>query len=264
MDDPCFRVSRGRFESVSRTRLPPPLPPETRTVGQLVAEALKLYASRFWPSLSLGIGPALLGVAAAELDGPARAAIVVGVGPLLLAAAYAGALALVRPVGRGRSAATALAIGYAAFLPVCVSRLWIFPGIYLLALAWLAWIGMGVPAALVERRSLPDALRRGTELARADFVHALGSLATLAITIFLTGLVLFFSLRELSDQALRIAGLLALLVLAPIFVLGAAVLYLDQEARVESASRPRRNRDADLHPAVEPDGPRRPDAEVEP
>jgi hypothetical protein len=248
---------------VARTPLPPPLPPETRTVGQLVAEALKLYAARFWPSLSLGIGPALLGVAAAELGDPARAAVVVAIGPLLLASSSAGALALIRPTARGRHLATALAIGFVAFLPVCISRLWIFPGIYLLALAWLAWLGMGVPAALVERRDLAPAVRRATQLAKADYVHALGSLATLAITIFLTGLVLFFSLRELSDQAIRVAGLLALLVLAPVFVLGMAVLYVDQEARVESGPRPRRKRDADLHPAVESDGPGRPDAEVE-
>ena len=174
-------------------------------------------------------------------------------GPLLLAGSYAGAVALVRPIGRGRSVAIALAIGFAAFLPLCISRLWIFPGIYLVALGWLALVGLGVPAALVENRGLVASVRRGIQLARADYVHALGSLATLAITIFLTGLVLFFSIRELSDQALRVAGLLALVVLAPIFVLGAAVLYVDQEARVESSPRPRRKRDADLHSAFEPD-----------
>ena len=245
------------------SQLPPPLPPETRTVGQLVAEALKLYAARFWPSLSLGVGPAVLGVAGAELDDGARAAIVVGLGPLLLASSYAGAVALLRPIARGRFVANALAAGYIAFLPICVSRLWIFPGIYLVALGWLALVGLAVPAALVERRGFVAALRRGVQLARADYVHALGSLATLAITIFLTGLVLFFSLRELSDQALRVAGLLALLVLAPIFVLGAAILYVDQEARVESGPRTRRKRDADLHPALEPDRPGRSDVEVE-
>ena len=234
-------------------QLPPPLPPETRTVGQLVAEALKLYGARFWPSLALGIGPAVVGVADAELEGAARIAIVLAAGPLLLAGSYAGAVALVRPIGRGRSVAIALAIGFAAFLPLCISRLWIFPGIYLVALGWLALVGLGVPAALVENRGLVASVRRGIELARADYVHALGSLATLAITIFLTGLVLFFSIRELGDQALRVAGLLALVVLAPIFVLGAAVLYVDQEARVESSPRPRRKRDADLHSAFEPD-----------
>jgi hypothetical protein len=248
---------------MARVELPPPLPPETRTVGQLVAESLKLYAARFWPSLALGIGPAVVGLADAELDGAARVAIVLGVGPLLLAMSYAGAVALVRPIGRGRVILVALVLGYVAFLPLCLSRLWIFPGIYLVALAWLALIGLAVPAALVERLGLAAAVRRGVTLARADYVHALGSLATLAITIFLTGLVLFFSLRALSDQAIRVAGLLALVVLAPIFVLGAAILYVDQEARVESNPRPRRRHDADLHSAFESDRAGRSDAEVE-
>jgi hypothetical protein len=249
---------------VPSRELPPPLPPETRTVGQLVAETLKLYGDRFWPSLALGIGPALLGIAGAELDDPARAAIVVGLGPFVLTASYAGAVALVRPVGRGRHLAVALAAGFIAFLPLSVSRLWIFPGIYLIVLAWLALVGLAVPAALVERRGFVAALRRGVQLARADYVHALGSLATLVITIFLTGLVLFFLLRELSDQALRVAALLALLVLSPVFMLGAAILYLDQAARVKSGPRPRRTRDADVHSAVEPDGAGRSDAEVKP
>lgn len=250
---------------MSRSQLPPPLPPETRTVGQLVAESIRLYGARFWPSLALGIGPALIGVAAAELHGVARVLVVIGVGPLVLAASYAGAVALVRPIGRGRYVGVALAAGYVAFLPVCVSRLWIFPGIYLVALAWLALVGLSVPAALVERRGYADALRRGVQLARADYVHALGSLATLAITIFLTGLVIFFSLREGSGQALRIAAVLAFIVLAPLFVLGAAVLYVDQAARVESGGpRARRNSNGDVHSALQPDAAGRADAESEP
>jgi hypothetical protein len=248
----------------ARSPLPPPLPPETRTVGQLVAEALKLYGRRFWPSLALGIGPGLLGIAAAELNGVARIAVVVGLGPLVLASSYAGAVALVRPVRRDRYVAVALAVGYVAFLPVCVSRLWIFPGIYLLALAWLALIGLGVPAALVERRRYADALRRAIQLARADYVHVLGSLATLAITIFLTGLVIFFSLREGSGQALRIAAALAFVVLAPVFVLGAAVLYVDQAARLESGPRARRDSSGDVHSSFQPDGAGRADPEGEP
>lgn len=246
-----------------RSQLPPPLPPETRTVGQLVAEAIRLYGARFWPSLALGIGPGLLGVAAAELHGWLRIVLVIGLGPLVLASSYAGAVALVRPIGRGRYVAVALAVGYLAFLPVCVSRLWIFPGVYLVALAWLALVGLAVPAALVERRGYADALRRGVQLARADYVHALGSLATLAITIFLTGLVIFFSLREGSGQALRVAAVLALIVLAPLFVLGAAVLYVDQAARVESGPRARRKPDADLPSSLESDGAGRADVEGE-
>lgn len=248
-----------------RAELPPPLPPETRTVGQLVAEALKLYAARFWPSLALGIGPAVFGVADSALDGVVRAFFDLVVGPLVFAASYGAAVALVKPIGRGRYVLVALAVGFIAFLPLCLARLFSdFPGINLMAVAWLAFFCLAVPAALVERRGFVDALRRGVKLARADYIHALGSLATLIITIFLTGLVLFFTLRALSDQALRVAALLALLVLTPIFLLGAAILYVDQEARVESSSRPRRKRDADLHSAFESDGAGRPDPEVEP
>ena len=246
-----------------RSPQPPPLPPETRTVGQLVAEAIRLYAARFWPSLALGVGPALVLIAAAELEGAARTIVVLGAGPVVLASSYAGAVALLRPIGRGRYVAVALAAGFVAFLPVCVSRLWVFPGIYLLALGWLALVGLAVPAALVERRGYSDALRRGVELARADYVHALGSLATLAITIVLTGLVMFFSIREASGQAQRVAAVLTAVVLAPIFVLGAAVLYVDQAARVESRPRATRRRNGDVHPAFEPDGTGRSDAEVE-
>jgi hypothetical protein len=250
---------------VPRTPLPPPLPPETRTVGQLVAEALKLYGARFWPSLALGVGPAVFGVADRELEGGARALFAVLVGPLVFAASYGAAVALVRPIGRGRQVVVALGAGFVAFLPVCLARVFSdFPGINLIAIAWLAFFCLAVPAALVERRGFLDALRRGVQLARADYIHALGSLATLLITIFLTGLVLFFLLRELSDQALRVAALLALLVLTPIFMLGAAILYVDQEARVESSSRPRRKRDADIHSAFKSDGAGRSDPEGEP
>ena len=35
--------------------LPPPLPPEVRPVGQLVAETIKLYGERFWRVLPLGV-----------------------------------------------------------------------------------------------------------------------------------------------------------------------------------------------------------------
>jgi hypothetical protein len=249
---------------VSRSQLPPPLPPETRTVGQLVAEGLRLYGARFWPSLALGIGPALLLVAAAELDGVDRYVLVLGLGPFALAASYAGAVALVRPIDRGRYVAVALAVGYLAFLPVCVARLWVFGGIYPLALAWLALVCLAVPAALVERRGFADALRRGVQLARADYIHALGSVVTLAITIVLTGLVLFFAIREGSGQALQVAAVLASVVLAPVFVLGAAVLYVDQAARVESSPRARRSPNGDVHSSFQPDGPGRADVESEP
>ena len=35
--------------------LPPPLPPERRTVGQLVAESIRAYQHSFWRCLPLGL-----------------------------------------------------------------------------------------------------------------------------------------------------------------------------------------------------------------
>ena len=252
-----------------RTELPPPLPPETRTVGQLVAESVRLYGARFWPSLALGFGPAAVALMLVELPHVLVWTLVPTVGTALWALAYIGACRVGLAVDV-RNFAVAFAAGFIAFLPLVVQRIIVLPGFDLVTLAYFAFVGLAVPAALVEGRGFRDALRRGSELARADYVHVLGSLATLVITTFLTGLVLFFLLHGVGDQAVRIAAFLALLVLAPLFLLGAALLYLDQAARVtapgvvDSGPRTRRNGNADVHPALESDGAGRPDPEVEP
>jgi hypothetical protein len=218
--------------------VPPPLPPERRTVGQLVAETLRLYGQRFWASLALGVGPALLAVAAAELDDVARWIAVAGAGPLVLGATLVQAVRLAHRNLHPQLVA-AYTLGVAAFVPLAISRLWTFPGIYLVALAWYAVVALGVPAALVEGRGLPGALRRALTLARADFVHALGGLATFVIVIVLSMFVLFSTLRTVGDQGSLGATSLAFLLLTPLFFLGTALLYVDQAARVGSRSRER-------------------------
>jgi hypothetical protein len=249
---------------VPRRELPPPLPPETRTVGQLIAESLRLYGARFWPSLALGIGPALVGAAIVGLPRTLEWLLVPTVGTALWSAAYIGACRLALDTRPGNAVVPFVA-GCIAFAPLLVQRIAVAPGFDLVTLAFFAFVSLAVPAALVERLSLRDALLRGVRLARADYVHSLGSLAALVIVIFLSGLVLVVVLHGFGDQAIRAAALLALLVLAPVFLLGAALLYVDQSARVvSSATRPRRRRDADVHPALEPDGAGRADAEVEP
>src|SRR5437868_1417856 len=89
-----WRVSRRRRPRDTRP-LPPPLPPETRTVGQLVAEAVRFYGAHFWRSLALGLGPAAVTVAAYEIGWhPALAAV--GVAYLGIAtSSYIAALLLV-------------------------------------------------------------------------------------------------------------------------------------------------------------------------
>src|SRR6266540_814871 len=219
--------------AVPRTELSPPLPPETRTIGQLVAESLRLYGARFWASVALGFGPAAVALMLVELPDVLVWTLIPTVGTAIWTLAYIGACRVGLASERDNFA-VALAVGFVAFLPLLLQRIVVVPGFDLVTLAFFAFVGLGVPAALVEGLGFRDALRRGTELARADYVHALGSLATL--------------------------------VLAPLFLLGAALLYVDQAARVvvDSGPQTRRNRDADVHPALEPDGAGRSDAEVEP
>ena len=73
----------------------------------------------------------------------------------------------------------------------------------------------------------------GARLARADYVHALGSLATLAIVVFLTRTMLAFLLRGTGGAAVSTAFFIGDLVLSPLVFIGAALLYVDQSARVE-------------------------------
>ena len=220
-----------------REPLPPPLPPETRTVGQLVAESIRLYGRRFWLALPLGLSVAALEQVLIEFDSAVRLLLLALGGGTILAASYAAASALAAGTRlTQRTALTAIAAGAVAFLPFPFLVLgFILPG-----LAWLAFVGLVVPVAVIERLGFRASFRRATKLARADFVHALGSLATLVILYVLTRLVLVLLLRGSGDQTERVAILLADIVISPIMFLGAALLYFDQAARVGSAKPTRR------------------------
>lgn len=214
--------------------LPPPLPPEERTVGQLVAESLRLYGRRFWPSLALGIPPSILNLLARVLEDEILFVVVPLVGGLLLSCSYLGAVALAAE--RAVPLLAPIAGGTLAFLPFPIlTALFILPG-----LIWLAAVGLVVPVLALERVRFRSAFGRAFALARADFVHTLGTLATLAILVFLTQSGLFFVLRGTSDQTLGIASFLASLVVSPLLFLGAALLYFDQEARHNRERVPRR------------------------
>jgi hypothetical protein len=256
-------MARPRYPR-SDAPLPPPLPPEDRTVGQLVAETFRLYAASFWPAVLLGLPLAVADQLA--LGAAIDAAIVV----LLLFApaftlAYAAAVRIATGVAfRPREWLTGVAVGTAVFVPAAL----VLPWFALLGFAWLALAGLVVPVALLEGAGPRTALSRAFRLGRADYVHALGGLATLAIVYFLTRFGLAFLLRDQGDQTERIAVFLADLVLSPVLYLGAVLLYDDQKARLirSEAPRPpgrRRRRDADLHPADDADRPGGADAQVE-
>ncbi|TML44625.1 MAG: hypothetical protein E6G19_08060 [Actinobacteria bacterium] len=240
---------------------PPPLPPATRTVGQLVAETIRLYGSRFWRSLALGVAPAAAGLALAESPGAVRLALAFTVA----AAAASLSFALATGVVAGeriprRRLAEAVAFGTLTLAPAIVllgllGILGLLP-----AVIWLGFAGLIVPAITLERRR---SYTRAFELARVDLAHSIGSLATLALVGLLTAYVLFFTLRSAGTAALRASAFVSVLVISPLLFLGGALLYYDQVARVGSAPR-RRRRNADVHPAVQPDRAGGPDAQVEP
>jgi hypothetical protein len=216
---------------VSKTALPPPLPPETRTVGQLVAETLKLYGDNLWPSLALGISLMVINQITAGRETAVQVLVLAAASPLM-AASFTGASAIVGGVRpRTQDVVRAVVVGTIVFIPAAfLSLLFIFP-----AVAWLALFGLVVPVLVLERPPTGAAVRRAVELARADYIHALGSLATLAILFGLVRLMLVLLLRDLGDAGERAAVGLGDLVLSPILFLGGALLYVDQAARVRSS-----------------------------
>ncbi len=209
--------------------LPPPLPPAERTVGQLVGEAIRAYGAQFWKALALGFP--VVAANALVWKGPSGD-LRLGLLPvtaLLISLSYVAAVALVMGAPlRGKHAIVAYVVAVLVFLPVpLLVVFYILPG-----LAWLALFGLAVPAALVEGLGVRAAFLRGIRLARADYVHVLGGLATLALVVILSQFTLYFVLREYAENTRLLAAALAALVVSPLVFLGSALLYVDQDARL--------------------------------
>jgi hypothetical protein len=210
--------------------LPPPLPPAERTVGQLLAESMRLYGDRFWHALPLGVPLAVLDQAVLGQDTPVR---IVGfaLGAPLLAASYAYASALAaRTELTVRAAAVGILTGALVLLPASLLIVWFA----LLAAAYLALVGLVVPVAVIEGRGPLASFRRAGDLARADYIHAVGAIAALAVVFFVARLGLVALLQAQAENTVRAAILLADVVLGPLLFLGAALLYFDQEARLSA------------------------------
>jgi hypothetical protein len=222
-------MSRLSYPGAGEPR-PAALPPRERTVGQLVAESIRIYGDNFSRAIAIGVPPAVLSVVTQHTS--RRLGFVLGptLYGALLSASFVAACVLVLDVRVvRRRLLEAWLLGWLVFIPVTfLVLLYVLP-----ALVWLAAVGLSVPALLVEERSLRNAVARGWQLARADFVHALGGLATLAIVVFLTQIVLVFTLRGAGGAAVDTALSLANIVISPLLYLGTALLYVDQAARVE-------------------------------
>ena len=220
--------------------LPPALPPAERTVGQLIAETIRLYGDNFWRALPLGLPIAALDQLDPGRGSAVRIALFVACAPFL-AFAFAYACTLAGKVHPGpRTLAVATGIGTVVLLPASL----VFTWFALAAAVYLSFVGLSVPAAVLERTGFRASVRRAVQLGRADWVHALGSIAALVVVFFLSRQVLVSLLRGQADETIRVAIFLADVVLAPLMLLGTAMLYFDQAARV-GIDRRRRGRAAD-------------------
>jgi hypothetical protein len=226
-------MARRPAKATERRPLPAPLPPEHRTVGQLVAESIRLYGRNFLRALPLGLVVATINQVTVGADRLVVGAVLLATAPVF-SAAYAYACRFVAEgAAPARAWATATAAGTVVFVPAAL----LFPWFALAAVLWLALVGLAVPAAMIEGSSFTGSLRRGLELGRAGYVHAAGSLATLVILFFLVRIGLALVLESQADNTVRTAIFLSDTVLAPLLFLGGAVLYVDQEARFRLGSR---------------------------
>ena len=245
---------KGRRQARPREALPSPLPPEKRTIGQLVAATVAFYRDHFFQSLPLGLSVAALTQLTfafghrhvqpkghppprwyhepKSILGGLETSIVLGA--LLLTLSYIVAVVLVAGVRPdARRLLTAYAAGVLVFLPAPLLAA-VLGLLALPAVAYLAFLGWVVPVAVVEGTGFRESFRRSLRLARADYVHALGGLATLLIVFYVVRLMLALLLRGGGEITERSAAGLSDLVLSPILFVGSAILYFDQAARLEA------------------------------
>jgi hypothetical protein len=222
---------------------------------------MRFYGANFWKALILGVPVvAVNAVVWSNPSGHGRL-LIAPVSALLIPLSYVAASALVTETSlRRKRALVAYLVGVIVFVPFpFLAALFVLPG-----LVWLSLFGLAVPAVLAEDLGVRAALSRSLRLARADFAHALGGLATLALVVLLVQSGLYFVLREYADNTQRAAAVLTSLVVTPLVFLGAALLYVDQEARLRSRGERRKERDAAVPDAHDPhregraDTPRKP------
>jgi hypothetical protein len=239
-----------RARGTRAQELPPPLPPERRTVGQAVAEAIRLYGARFPRALPLGLVVAVANQLTIGRGRPTVSVALVVIAPVFtLAFAYAAQLVVGRSAPR-HAWFVALVVGTLVFVPAAV----LFPWFAVASILWLAFVGLSVPVAVVEGTGVRTSLRRGIQLARAGYVHAAGTFATLAVLFALTRYGLAFVLRSQADNAVRTAIFLADTLISPLLFLGAAIVYVDLEARLRSRQADGKERDADVPDAHDAHG----------
>ena len=209
---------------------PVALPPAERTVGQLVGETVRFYEDRFWAAIAIGVLPAVLAATTAHVArGPALVLAPTAFAAVLSATFVLAAVIVLERRPPNARLAVAWLTGWLVIAPVpFLVFAFVLPGV-----AWLAALGLVIPVLVNEDLGPGAALARAWQLARADFLHAFGSLLALGALVFLTQAVLAFVLRGFGGVGVSIAFFLASIVVSPLLFVGMALLYGDQAARVK-------------------------------
>lgn len=238
-------MARPRYQRHSGPP-PPALPPVAQTIGQLVAETLRLYGSRFPLALPLGLPLALADQFTREENWERSALILAAMSPVFTAAYIVASFLAHGARPRLSNVVTALIAGTVVFAIAAP----LLAAYVLVGIAWLALFGHVVPAAIAEGRGPVDALRRSLEVARADYAHAVGGLATVVVLFYLTRILLEGLLRSQADNTIRVAVLLSDVVLSPMIMLGGALLFTNLAARVGVGREERKRARADAMAAA--------------
>lgn len=218
-------------------------------LGELLAETVRLYGERLWAAV--GIGVFLAGtLLAASILGHLVILIAIVAPAFTVSYAVAARLALGDPAAEAWAQAGVRAPVLAP-LTIIVSVPFVLGIVDVLILffsvAWLAFVGLAIPVAMIERAPeetswfgrIGFALTRATDLARFEFLHVLGVSAALVLIYALLGPLLAVLLTGFADNGSRAASVIANGVLGPFFFLGLSVLYFEQRARELSSPQPK-------------------------
>lgn len=216
-------------------------------LGELLAQTVHLYGERF--RAVVGLGLVLAGsFAVADIIGHLIA--FVAVAALAFTGAYAAAARIVAGdrfaeawAQVGLRVPVLLVLSLVVAVPFVLGR--IDPVLFIFAVAWLAFVGLSIPVAMLERDPeatswygrLGFALSRSVGLARAEYWHALGVVAALVILYLVLGPLLAVLLVGFANNGRFAAITIANAVIGPFFFFGLTVFYFEQRARALSSPR---------------------------
>lgn len=214
-------------------------------LGELLSETVRIYTQR--PRAAVGLGlvegvayllasltPDLLDVV---VIGLAFTAILGAAARLVSGDTFAEAWAQV-----GLRSPTLVVLTFVVAIPAVIALTYLF--LFVVGALWIALMGFSIPAAMLERDPevrntfdrIAHSLLRSIQLARTEYLHALGVVAALVMIYLVLGIALGAGLVGFADNGRVIAAALVQVVLAPFFFLGLSVLYFEQRARAAVSS----------------------------